>query len=300
MNSRWTVVLSCTLLASLLPFLQTPARAQETTPVAETAPAAKSAALPDIPSLLKAVEANAKELEKTRKDYLFLRADQVDELDGNGRVKSTERLDYEVHFVEGQEILRLTTKNGKRLSDADQKKEDEKVAKHEKRAREEAANPQKREADEDALTPTKFVAADRFYNLRRELLDGKQVLAFDFEPRPEYQGKGMLGKILHVLAGTIWIDEESREIVKLHAELQDGMKIAGGLVASVKKGAYLNFENARINNEVWLPSAGEANFGYRVFFSRKNMRVKFRYSDYRKFRSESKITSVSEEVPVKP
>lgn len=255
--------------------------------------AADAAELPDIPALFKEVEKHARESEAIQRNYVFRRVDEVQELDKKGQVKSTETMEYDVRFESGEMIQRLVAKNGKPLSESERKKQDKAVAKQEKRARELAADPEKREKEENSITPSKFIAAERFYNVRREMLNGREMLAFDLEPRPEYKGKGLVGKFMKVMVGTIWIDENAKEMVKLHLRLRDGMSLGLGL-ASVKEGAYMTFENARVNDEIWLPSAGEANFGFRVIFSRKNIRVKFRFSDYRKFGSESRITAVEE------
>src|ERR1035437_8820425 len=253
--------------------------------------AAQEPSTPDPEYLLKAVVANQKQLEVARKNYIFHRHDEEQDTDENGKVKKTTVSDYEVFFVENWQIERLLEKNGKTLNDSEKKKQDETVAKEEKKAREridrEAAG---KEPDKEGITMAKFLDADRFYNLRRTTPNGHEGYPFDFSPRPDFKAHDMSEKILEALGGTLWVDENAKQAVRLEAHLLEGIKIAGGLVGSVKKGASVVFEEQKINDEVWMPSYGEVHLDNRLIFSRKVANVVLHYSDYRKFKVESKIT----------
>jgi hypothetical protein len=67
------------------------------------------------------------------------------------------------------------------------------------------------------------------------------------------------------------------------------VKIGAGLLASLDKGTNLVFEQTKINGEVWLPSHAEVHAGARVVFVRVRQNEIDRYSDYKKFRVETKI-----------
>lgn len=245
--------------------------------------------------LLKQVVANQKQLEVARKNYIFHRRDEEQDTDENGKVKKTTVNEYEVFFVGPWEIDRLLTKDGKPLNDSEKKKQDEQVAKEEKKARERMRKEEAgEEPDKDAITLTKFLAADRFYNLRREPFRGREVYAFDFAPRPDFKSHNLSEKVLESLGGTVWIDEYAKQVVRLEAHLLDGFKVGGGIVGSVKKGGNLIFEQEKVNDEVWMPSYGEIHLNYRVIFKRNVANVVLRYSDYRKFAVDSKITGYQE------
>ncbi len=83
------------------------------------------------------------------------------------------------------------------------------------------------------------------------------------------------------------------------------MRIGGGLLANLQKGTSFVFEQAFMNNEVWLPTYVEGHVGAR-FLLLKGFKVSFvtRYSDYRKFNVETFSTIAkpkgTEETPVKP
>ncbi len=249
-------------------------------------------------SLLKEVVANQKQLEITRKNYIFHRRDEEQDADENGKVRKTTVSEYEVFFVGPWEIDRLLAKDGKPISDSEKKKQDDQVAKEEKKARERMRKEEAgEEPDKEAITLAKFLAADRFFNLRREAFRGREVYAFDFAPRPDFKPHNLSEKVLESLGGTIWIDEDAKQVVRLEARLLDGIKVGAGIVGSVKKGGNVIFEQEKVNGEVWMPSYAEIHLDYRIVFSRKVSNIVLRYSDYRKFKVDSKITGYQEVKP---
>jgi hypothetical protein len=257
---------------------------------------AQSASPPeDAETLIREVVANQKQLEVVRRNYIFHRRDEEQESDERGKVKNTTVSEYEVFFVGGWEIERLLARNGQPLDDHEKKKQDEEVAKREKRARENIRKEEVGEkTDKDVITLSKFLAADRFFNLRRETYHGLQVYAFDFAPKPDFKPHNFSEKVLESLGGTLWVDEDAKVAIRLEAHLIDGIKVAGGLVGSVKKGGNVIFEQEKVNDEVWMPSYGEIHLNYRIVWSRTVANVVLKYSDYRKFKAETKITGYQE------
>jgi len=253
---------------------------------------------PDPATLIKIVADNQKQIEAARKDYIFHRQDEDQELDSQGRVKSTEIKEYEVYFIGPREIDRLLSKNGKPLTEGESKKQDEEVRKQEAKARERIA---KQESGEDpgknTITLAKFLAVDRFCNLRRESYQGREVFAIDFAPRPDFQPHSLVDKVLKALGGTLWIDEQARQGVRLEARFLEGVKVGGGLLASVQKGGNVVLEQRFVNDEVWMPSFIEVHLNAHVFFIHKSINGTATYSDYRKFHVDSKITGSAPAVP---
>ena len=260
-------------------------------------PGAQIAVGTDPATLIKAVWENQKQIEAARKDYIFHRRDEEQETDSQGRIESREFKEYEVYFVGRWEIDRLVSTDGKPLSERESKKQDEEVRKQEAKARAKVA---KQESGEDpgteSFTATKFLAADRFYNLRRETIKGHEVYAMDFEPRPDFKPHSLMDKVLKALGGTIWIDEQARQVVRLEARFLDSVKVGGGLLGSVQKGGNVVLEQRFVNDEIWMPSYDEVHLNAHVFFLHKSINGTSTYSDYRKFRVDSKITGGASEV----
>jgi hypothetical protein len=259
--------------------------------VSRTAAPSQNTPPPDPVALLKAVNDHQKQNEAVRKDYIFKRRDEDQQFDSHGNVKSTEVKEYEVYFLGPWEIERLLSKDGKPLSEGERKKQDEEVRKQEAKARERIA---KRDAGEDhdknEITLAKFLAADRFYNLRRENYHGREVYAMDFAPRPEFEPHSVLDRVLKALGGTLWIDEQAKQGARLEARFLAGVKFGAGLLGSVRKGGNVVIEQQFVNGEVWLPSYVEVHLDAHVLFLHKAINGTSTYSNYRKFRVATKIT----------
>ena len=155
------------------------------------------------------------------------------------------------------------------------------------------AKEQGKNEDKDEPGIEVFLRACQFVNPRRERFRGQDVLVFDFEPNPEFKPQKLAEKVVQKLAGVVWVDEKAHDVARLEAYFVGDVKIAGGLLASVQKGTSFVFEQAFINNEVWLPTYMEAHLGARVLLLKGfKMSEVIRYSDYKKFNVETLSTIV--------
>jgi len=163
-----------------------------------------------------------------------------------------------------------------------------------KEAKEEKAKDQgKEKKDDDDVGIETFLRACEFVNPRRERFRGQDVLVFDFEPNPEFKPHKLVEKVVHELAGVVWIDEKAHDVARLEAYFVGDFRFGGGVIANLQKGTSFVFEQAYINNEVWLPTYEEAHVGVRVLLVKAfKVNEVTRYSDYRKFNVES-IASIA-------
>jgi hypothetical protein len=254
--------------------------------------------LPDLKALFKEIDDNQKALDKIRENYAGTRAEEQTEYDKTGKVTKHEVKEYSFFYLNGDEVSTLTKKDGKPLSDDEQRKENEKTQKeiqeieknkNKKEAKEEKAKEEgKEKKDDDDVGIEVFLRASQFVNPRRERFRGQDVLVFDFEPNPEFKPRKLAEKVVHELAGVIWIDEKAHDVARLEAYFVGDFKFGGGLIANLQKGTSFAFEQAYLNNEVWLPTYEEAHVGVRVLLV-KGIKVNAvtRYSDYKKFNVES-------------
>ena len=249
--------------------------------------------LPDLKALFKEIDENQKAIDKIKENYAGSQSEEETEFESDGRIKKHEVNEYTFFYLDGNEITTLVKKDGKPLSDADQKKENEKTQKrieeHQKReakkeAKEEKAKEEGKNDEKDDPGIEVFLRACQFVNPRRERFRGQDVLVFDFEPNPEFKAHKLVEKVAQKLAGVIWVDEKAHDVARLEAYFIGDMKIGAGLLANLQKGTSFVFEQAFMNNEVWLPTYEEAHVGVRVLLV-KGFKVNAvtRYSDYKKF-----------------
>jgi hypothetical protein len=272
--------------------------------------------LPDLKALFKEIDDNQKAIDKLKENYAGTRVEEETDFEKDGKVKKTEMKEYTFFYLNGQEISTLVKKDNKALSGEEQKKENEKTEKEiqdiqkresKKEAKDEKAKEEgKKEKNDDDVGVESFLRTCQFVNPRRERFRGQDVLVFDFEPNPEYKARNLVEKIVQKLAGVIWIDEKAHDVARLEAYFVGDFKFAGGLLANLQKGTSFIFEQAYLNNEVWLPTYEEAHAAVRVLLV-KGFKVNAvtRYSDYKKFNVETLATvrkpkGAEEVAPTKP
>ncbi len=270
-------------------------------------PRNSQARLPDLKALFAELDKNQKAIDQIKENYAGSRVEEETEYTGDGSVKRHETSEYSFFYFHGDEVSTLVKKDGKPLSDAEQKKEEERVRKRIEQIQARAAKREtkgekareegKDEKDDDDVDIEIFLRACQFINPRRERFRGQDVLVFDFEGNPEFKPRKLVEKVVQKLAGVIWIDEKALDVARLEAYFVSDAKIAGGLLVNLQHGTGFVFEQAYVNNEVWLPTYEEAHVGARLLLV-KGVRATAvtRYSDYKRFQVES----ISKIAPPKP
>ncbi len=238
------------------------------------------------------------------KDYTFLEREQEDSLDGNGQVKSSKSETHEILVLYGEPFSRTVAKDDKPLSDKEKKKEDDGFEKEtQKRANETPKERQKRlqkyekeRADERAFVH-EILDAYTFTLAGTEVLNGRATWVIDGTPRPGFEGKRRESKMLPKIRPRLWIDQQDYSWAKLRAEFADTVSF-GWVVARLHKGSQFEMQQVRVNDEVWLPQRADIKLDARVALLKGvNENIHLTYKDYRKFRTDTKI-SVADSAPV--
>ena len=245
---------------------------------------AQDAPLPDVPKLIQQVQDHQRKMDETRENYTYRQLDVTRELNKDGSVKKTESEESEVFFVNTHEIDRTVKKNGKELSPEEQKKEQDRVMKAVKKAQD---TPPGQSPDKNDVSVSRLLAIMKVSNPRRETIDGRSTIAFDFNGDPHAKTHGMAEDASKKLSGTLWVDENDREVRRMIARFDDNFHLGFGLF-SVGKGSNFTFNQKLVNNELWLPIDGQAHIvahaigiiGYRADITETD-------SDYQRFHAEA-------------
>jgi hypothetical protein len=241
------------------------------------------APIPDPATLVKEIEAHQRRVDELRENYTFHEITLTDELDPNGAVKGTGSEERDVFFVNGYRIARLIKKNGKELTEGERKSEQERVTKLiEKDMKEPPGHSFNRRGENASVG--QILPIMKISNPRRVQLNGRSTLAFDFVGDPHTKAHGLAENAARRIAGTVWIDETDREVARLEARFDDTFRIGGGFLASIHKGTSLVFEQSRLGQELWMPTASEIHLTARELLVkgvRQNIHVKD--SDFRRF-----------------
>lgn len=252
-------------------------------------PSGGGAPLPDVASLLEQVLRNQNALQAAQKDYTYTKTSTETRADGEGEKVS--QYTYEAFSAYGRRVEKLVAKNGRPLTPEEARNEDARVAKqvreNERRAASRAAE-REGEDEDDRLTVARILRVCRFVNPRRERWRGRDAVVVDFEARPGGQAADRLESALRKLVGSVWIDEDAKQLLRLEARVNEPIKIGAGLLLSLQRGASLAFEQEFVNDEVWLPSYAEVIGSARLLLV-KGIKINQvqRFSDYRKFEVET-------------
>ena len=270
-------------------------------------PKTSGAPLPNIAALLVELQANEDRVEEILDNYSYTQKSIKRELGKDGVMRETDSETVQMSFHKGNRIRRVIEKNGKPLSEDEQKDEDREVQKRVAEIEKKIAKQEAREVEQNAngtpenegrrVSIAEVLRASRLINPRRERFRGRDVIVFDFEPNPDFDYKNAKSflKFFGKTAGVMWIDEQDKQVARLEAYLADNFKVGGGLLANLKKGATFVLEQERVNDEIWLPSSADINLSVKVFLVKGiNVNQVIKSYNYRKFNTEVKDAKVNE------
>lgn len=255
----------------------------------------------DIPALLREVSRNQRELDERVSEYTYTRKSTEREINDRGEIKKEVVSIYEVYPVRaGRPVKKLVSVNGVALSPEDAAKEERRVGeeltkaernferREQKRERERAKRKKDGETEDDELGIAGFLRACEFVSPRRENFRGRETIVFDFRARSGFRPTNDEESIISKLVGVAWIDPVDKQVMRLEARLAQGIKVGGGLLASVRAGSAFVVEQTRIDEGVWLPRFTQMNFSVRVLlFAGMRMDATHEFSDYKRFTTKT-------------
>ncbi len=216
-----------------------------------------NAPLPSAAVLKQRVIQNVKASQAEQERYICKTVQENDATDKKGNVKKREVKQYDMFFVNGQEIDELTAKNGHTLTPDQQKKEEHRVQDEIKKNTDMKYVAKKDADDEKQLDMLLHML--RYTNGHRINLEGRPTLAYNLSGDPDVHPNGMEETFLHDMSGTIQVDEATGELVDLNARLDHDVKVGGGLLANLHKGFWIHVRQQRYPDGIWLPEQVEGN-----------------------------------------
>ena len=235
---------------------------------------------------------------KVARNYTFSERVNLRYLDSQGRVKSQEIRIKDVMLLDGSPYSRLVARDDRPLPPAEERKEQERLARSIADRRLETAAQRAQRLSEYDRRPEwqreawrELPEAFSFRLTGEEVRNGRSLYVIEAAPRRGYQPPSRTAKMLAHLRAKLWVDKRDYHLVKGEVEVVDTISV-GVFLVRVAKGSRAAFEQTRVNDEVWLPSQVHAFVSARLGLL-KALRIEqeVSYSNCRESQTESPIIS---------
>jgi hypothetical protein len=237
------------------------------------------------------VERDATNFERF-KNYTFLERVEERRYGRNGNLSSKEIQTYEFMVLGGRPYGKLVERDDKRLPDKEARKEQEKLDKESAKRQNESASDKAKE-DKDRAEERRYLreVPEAFVLTLQgtEQIGGRPVWIIGAQPKPGYKPKLKSAELLTKLRGKIWVDQADYQWVRAEVEVIDPISFGLGIV-KLAAGSVMNFDQVRVNDEVWLPAHISVRADARLVYLRKlREELEITYRDYKKFQADSRI-----------
>jgi hypothetical protein len=251
----------------------------------------------------RATEVDHHNFERAQK-YTCTQREVIKHLDKHGNVKSTEIKTFDINFYFGEFYARLVQQDDKRLSEKEQKKEDEKLEKflakrrnENEEERQKRAEKQRKEREEGRAFVRDVQNAYDFRVVGDEQVSGEDAWVIEATPRKDFKPTQPHADILKKIKGKMWIEKKDYNWVKVEAEATDTISF-GLFLFRIHPGSRFSLENAHINNEFWGLHRLIINGSARIALLKNEIaEQEDEFSNYKKFSSTVTILPGVREVP---
>jgi YD repeat-containing protein len=250
--------------------------------------------LPDAEAVLADALTRIRSNDLVRSRYTFTEKETRYTYDSSGHVVRKQVRIYHVVPSPEPELTyrRLLSVNGAvpgdlAKRDAEQKRKEQEWEANRRREGEDAREARARKAAEadrrEQAVVDELTSIYEFRATGREVIDGRPAIGYTFEPRPAYGPRTPEGRIINHFSGRAWIDEQDRELVRLHVDCLETVSVKLGFIFRLLKGSRGVIERRKIDNEAWLPTYSRFTGSGRVMFvARIDLDQESVYSDYKK------------------
>jgi len=231
---------------------------------------ARQAPLPEPDSFYADTRANLERAQRVQGEFAYRERRTELHLNPFGRMGTGGTVVYEVTPLPGGGTeRRLLERDGKAVAGAE-------VERREPRGR---RQPRRRSAVDDTVGVLRFTID------RRDTVGGRRVIAVRFEPKPDANAETREGNLAKRFSGTIFVDEEDREVVRVEATAVDDLTYGYGMVARLGRGTTVRLEREPVEDNLWMPTSIRfSGSGRALLLRRLNIDQVIEWSNYRRVR----------------
>lgn len=213
--------------------------------------------------------------------YTYQKRSLLDHMDAEGKTVKSEEKFYEVMLVAGFPFNRLVKIRGRELTPEELKKEQHKQERFQHRFTQQSITNMA--ARKEAWVTPQLLERYDFAVKKRVVMNDRPALVLTFSPKKgKLPEKAVTDKILNRMAGTLWIDEQEAETVKLAVNLTDSLSMGWfGMLGSVNR-CDLSLERQRMPEGVWVNARQILQIQYRKLTSTQRFRSTEESSKFKK------------------
>jgi len=182
-------------------------------------------------------ELNTSDVREMRWKYLL-----VKEVDGKQETR-------EVVETKSGSLDRLIAIAGTPLTDGQQRDETERILRLSHNPEEQRKLEQTRRRDAEQCNAFLQMVPDAF--LFQYAGESGDLIKLTFNPNPVFRPPSREGKVLHEMAGEIWVDAKQQRLVSINGQLVNEVKFAGGLLGHLEKGGQFAVKRAEVAPAHW-------------------------------------------------
>ena len=201
----------------------------------------------------------------------------TEELGADGKVREQKVRDFEVEFIGDVQRLKLLKLDGRMPTDRESNRELSKDAELKRTYAERSTKARPRGPD---FIDERIIRRYSFVTNGVETVRGRKTYVLKFRPLPGLEAKEIAERAMNQLAGSLWIDAEEFELVRVEAHLNQSLSLFGGIVATVDR---LDFgvERERNPDGFWFNAHFDSYAEGRKFLSSFRMRSRIDQDRFR-------------------
>lgn len=213
------------------------------------------------------------EIDAHKRDQSLWRYREIEDHDGKRETRDV------IETREGT-LDRLVAINGRPLTAAEQRKEDERLQKL-------ATHPadlekQKKQTAEDAERERRLLQMLPNAFLYQVAGTEGDLIHLKFVPNPSFRTSTHEAAVFHHLAGDLWIDSRSKRLARIDGTLIGDVKFGGGVLGHLNKGGTFAVRQQPVENGAWeMASLNVQMNGKALFFHSITVHEKQECSNFR-------------------
>jgi len=217
-------------------------------------------------------------------DYSYSKFAVTEEFNAKGKLK--EKKEKLLEFQAGYGRLSQIKLNGRPLSGAEFRKQDEAAIEARQQATDSKSN--RRDDNWEKYVTPQLVSKYSFKLLGEETVNGRSAYIVGFEPTSgDLPVNHLAERLTNRLGGKVWVDEEDFEIARAQVALRGEVALWGGLLGNLKK-CNFTVERSRVDNNVWFNTTTNGEFEGRKLLEPTHIRTR---SESKNFRKTARTTS---------